>query len=423
MHGKPTSSARLAAGKSCLFLKLVAGEASPAPPGRGLCPLPTLLKGLCPLDPRKGGGIPPTPLSGAKALYREERGKYGLQGVGTQVCAPSGGEELPILETRCGGGFPRTPREGAAPPSNPAKGGSAPWPPERGEVSPLPPSYGPGGPGGTSRPVTGLDEPPSCLRQGRGVAPQASRFLAYGKSGSSVSSLGRKYANVHGKPTSSARLAAGKSCLFLKLVAGEASPAPPGRGLCPLPTLLKGALPPRPPKGGKYPPYPPLKGRDSAKSKGQNKATTRAEKSSTHTRGRRPKAACAKQSSLPSFLRKKAGGRNVCSLLGMNKYAKWLCRESGPEGPLFLWKQAGICREFAQSIPQKRGKTRVFRKIPGKGEARFPQVKCMLNACGQNVGKKFAPRYLTQDAGAKAPLCPGFCRDLGSCPKRNFILF
>ncbi len=166
---------------------------------------------------------------------------------------------MPILETRCGGGLPRTPREGAEPPSNPPKGG---------EVSPLPPSHGP-------KPFTERKE----------------------------ENMGCK-GSVH----RSARLAAGKSCPFLKLVAGEASPAPPGRGLCPLPTLLKGALPPRPPKGGRYPPYPPLKGRDSAKSKGQNKATTRAEKSSTHTRGRRPKAACAKQSSLPSFLRKKAGG-------------------------------------------------------------------------------------------------------------------
>ena len=140
--GSVHRSARLAAGKSCLFLKLVAGEASPAPPGRGLCPLPTLLKGLCPLDPRKGGGIPPTPLSGAKALYREERGKYGLQGVGTQVCAPSGGEELPILETRCGGGLPRTPREGAVPPSNPPKGALPPRPPKGGRYPPYPPLRG-----------------------------------------------------------------------------------------------------------------------------------------------------------------------------------------------------------------------------------------------------------------------------------------
>ena len=59
----------------------------------------------------------------------------------------------------------------------------------------------------------------------------------------------------------SLRLAAGRSCPLFKLGAGEASPAPPGRGLCPLPTLLRGALPPEPPNGGKYPPYPPLTGR------------------------------------------------------------------------------------------------------------------------------------------------------------------
>ena len=130
--------------------------------------------------------------------------------------------------------------------------------------------------GKTSRPVAGQDKPPSCLRQGRGVAPRASRllacrkgggaprasrFLAYGKSGSSVPAAGREHANMHGKPTLSARLAAGRSCPFSGLAAGEASPAPPGRGLRPLPTPLRGALPPRPPNGGKCPPYPPLKGR------------------------------------------------------------------------------------------------------------------------------------------------------------------
>ena len=45
---------------------------------------------------------------------------------GTHVFAPSGGEELSVLGTRCGGGIPRTPREGAVPPSIPSKGGSAP---------------------------------------------------------------------------------------------------------------------------------------------------------------------------------------------------------------------------------------------------------------------------------------------------------
>ena len=72
---------RLTAGKSCLFLKLVAGEASPAPPGRGLRPLPSPLRGLCPLDPRTGGGVPPTPLlrtetlPRVKAKTRQQRGQ------------------------------------------------------------------------------------------------------------------------------------------------------------------------------------------------------------------------------------------------------------------------------------------------------------------------------------------------------------
>ena len=109
--------------------------------------------------------------------------------------------------------------------------------------------------------MAGRDEPPSCVPQGRGVAPRASRFLAYGKSGSSVPAAGREHANMHGKPTLSARLAAGRSCPFLGLAAGAASPTPPGRGLCPLPTPLRGALPPRPPNGGKCPPLPPLTGR------------------------------------------------------------------------------------------------------------------------------------------------------------------
>ncbi len=59
----------------------------------------------------------------------------------------------------------------------------------------------------------------------------------------------------------SLRLAAGRSCPLFKLGAGEASPAPPGRGLCPLPSPLRGALPPGSPEGGKCPPYPPLTGR------------------------------------------------------------------------------------------------------------------------------------------------------------------
>ena len=91
-------------------------------------------------------------------------------------------------------------------------------------------------PGGTSRPL--------ACGKGGGVAPQAGRFLAYGKSGSSVSSLGRKYANVHGKPTLSLRLTAGRSCPLFKLVA----------------IPREGAVPPsNPPEGGSAP-WPPERG-------------------------------------------------------------------------------------------------------------------------------------------------------------------
>ena len=93
--------------------------------------------------------------------------------------------------------------------------------------------------------VAARDKPPSCLRQGREF-----RFYTWEET------RGRK-----GMACVSARLTAGKSCPLFKLVAGEASPAPPGRGQSPLPSPLKGALPPRPPKGGRYPPYPPLTGR------------------------------------------------------------------------------------------------------------------------------------------------------------------
>ena len=153
------------------------------------------------------------------------------------VCAPYGGEELSTLQTRCGGGLPRSPREGAEPPSIPSKGGSAPYPPltgrvrgRTGQAALLPAARAgvearqlgentrrcmethiacaPGGgeelstlqtrcyplaprTGGGIPPtpllragcVAARDRPPSCLRQGRGVAPQASRPLAYRKGG------------------------------------------------------------------------------------------------------------------------------------------------------------------------------------------------------------------------------------------------
>ena len=147
-------STRLAAGRSCPFLRLVTGEASPAPPGRGLCPLPSPLRGALPPRPPNGGKCPPYP-----PLKGRVRGRTGQAG---------------------------------------------PWPGRTG------------------------------------------RLLACRKGGSSVPAAGREHANMHGKPTLSARLAAGRSCPFSGLVAGEASPAPPGRGLRPLPTPLRGALPPRP---------------------------------------------------------------------------------------------------------------------------------------------------------------------------------
>ena len=130
--------------------------------------------------------------------------------------------------------------------------------------------------------VAAQDKPLSCLRQERvrGRTGRAGpwpgwtgRLLAYGKGGSFVPAARWEHANVHGKPTLSARLTARRSCLFLRLVAGEASPAPPGRGLCPLLTLLRGALPPGPPKGvrdrtGRAGPWPGWTGRLLAYGKG-----------------------------------------------------------------------------------------------------------------------------------------------------------
>ena len=85
--------------------------------------------------------------------------------------------ELSVLRTRCGGGFPRAPRKGAAPPSNPSKGALPPGPPNGGCVA-------------------ARDKPPSCLRQGRGVAPQASRPLACRKGGKPHAAARRKHANA-----------------------------------------------------------------------------------------------------------------------------------------------------------------------------------------------------------------------------------
>ena len=71
VYGRPILLARLAAGRSCLFLGLAAGEASPAPPGRGLRPLPTPLRGALPPRPPNGGKCPPSPpLKGRGPLLR-----------------------------------------------------------------------------------------------------------------------------------------------------------------------------------------------------------------------------------------------------------------------------------------------------------------------------------------------------------------
>ena len=127
--------------------------------------------------------------------------------------------------------------------------------------------------------VAAQDEPPSCVPQGRvrgrtgqaaflraaraGVAPQASRLLACRKGGKPHTAARRNHANArkgHTPERQRAALSAKQNSLG----------------------LLK---------------------------KGHSKAATRALRESIPTRGRRPKAACAKQSSLPSFLSRKRGKR------------------------------------------------------------------------------------------------------------------
>ncbi len=81
-----------------------------------------------------------------------------------------------VLGARCEGGFPRAPREGV----RDRTGQFALW---GGGLTPRlcrgPPRVRVCWWGDTP------GEPPSCVPQGRGVAPQASRLLAYGKGGSS----------------------------------------------------------------------------------------------------------------------------------------------------------------------------------------------------------------------------------------------
>ena len=77
----------------------------------------------------KGGGFVP-------ALGRDAPDVYGRPTL--FACLAAGGE-LSVLRTRCGGGLPRAPREGAVPPSIPSKGALPPRPPNGGRCPPYPP--------------------------------------------------------------------------------------------------------------------------------------------------------------------------------------------------------------------------------------------------------------------------------------------
>ena len=221
-----------------------AGQAGPWPGGTSR-----------PLACGKGGGLHP----GQAAFLPTARAEVPFLQLGgnTPICM----ENPHCLRAWRRGGVvcSRDSLRGRLPP-HPPGGGSAPWPPERGKVSPLPPSYGPGGPGRTSRPVAGQDRPLSCLRQGRkGCTPgRPLSCLRQERKFRSCSWAGTR--RCEEMTHRSARLTAGRSCPFLKLVAGEASPAPPGRGLCPLPSPLRGALPPGTPERGEVSPLPPSYG-------------------------------------------------------------------------------------------------------------------------------------------------------------------
>ena len=73
-------------------------------------------------------------------------GKGGSSGIfawwGPLSVRLAAGRSCPFLGLVCGGGLPRSPREGAVPPSIPSKGGSAPWTPEGGKCPPYPPLTG-----------------------------------------------------------------------------------------------------------------------------------------------------------------------------------------------------------------------------------------------------------------------------------------
>ena len=134
--------------------RVVHSSNSLLPPGRGQSPLPSPLKGALPPRPPKGGRYPPYPpltgrvrgRTGQAALLPAARagveacqlGENTRRCMETHIaCAPSGGEELSTLQTRC---CPLAPRTG---------GGIPPTPLLRAGC------------------VAARDKPPSCVPQGR----------------------------------------------------------------------------------------------------------------------------------------------------------------------------------------------------------------------------------------------------------------
>ena len=112
--------------------------------------------------------------------------------------------------------------------------------------------------------VAAQDEPPSCVPQGRvrGRTGQAA-FLRTARAGAWPHGTSRLLACGKGGSSGifawwgplSVRLAAGRSCPFLGLVAA------PREGAVPPSIPSKGGSAPWTPEGGKCPPYPPLTGR------------------------------------------------------------------------------------------------------------------------------------------------------------------
>ena len=111
--------------------------------------------------------------------------------------------------------------------------------------------------------VAARDKPPSCVPQGRGLHPRRAAFLPAARAGAWPHRTSRLLACGKGGSSGifawwgplSVRLAAGRSCPFLGLVAA------PREGAVPPSIPSKGGSAPWTPEGGKCPPYPPLKGR------------------------------------------------------------------------------------------------------------------------------------------------------------------